>query len=140
MINNMIISELVHPDILKHNNEHTCWEFLDPKLLMFIEFIGLKFGRIIINNKQYTNSGLRYNFGSRGSAHMFGMAFDLKFLDTTVISVYTWIKENQELCYAMGLRRVEDTKFTPTWLHVDSFTFSIIKKTIKHFKFPVINC
>lgn len=120
MINNMKIKELVHPDILKHNGEDVCWKFLDPKMLTFIEFIGSRFGRIIINGKNYTNSGLRYNFGSRGSAHMFGMAFDLKFLDTTLEVVYKWIKDNQELCYLMGLRRVENIEATPTWLHIDS--------------------
>lgn len=122
MIKNMVIEELVHPDIYNKYKDKS-WEFLNPKMLNIIEVLGSTFGRIVINNwkngGKYKDSGLRTTFGSSGSAHRFGLGFDLKFLDTPNEKVYNYIVKHQELFYELGLRRVEDFKYTPTWLHID---------------------
>lgn len=122
-MSNLSTKELVHPDIYAKEGEEARGH-IDPKLLKVAEFLGKKFGRIVVNNKHiggsYKDSGLRYNFGSLGSAHRFGMALDLKFLDSELEEVYSFIQDNQEQLYELGLRRVEKLEVTPGWLHIDT--------------------
>lgn len=126
MIDNMIIQELVTPEVYRDYGEKA-WDLLDPRILNVIQFLGSAFGRIVINNWHrkggYSNSGLRTTYGSKGSCHRYGMAFDLKFLDCDIKKVYNYIKAHQEELFVLGLRRVEHIDATPTWLHIDSKPF-----------------
>jgi hypothetical protein len=76
-----------------------------------------------LNGRIFRESGLRRSdtaTGAKMSQHKSGRAFDLKPRDTTVKAIYEWIIANQSEAYAMGIRRVEDIRDTPTWLHFDT--------------------
>lgn len=55
--------------------------------------------------------------GSRYSAHRLGKAADPKGNSKILMNL---IRDNPNKYYNIGLRRLEDIKLTPTWLHVDT--------------------
>ena len=119
------LAELVDPWFISQHSESEVWDLLDENALRAIDALRDKFGPLLINGRGYTESGLRRHFtntGAKFSQHKVGKAFDLKPLQkgVTVSMMYNWIIENQPEAYAMGIRRVEDHRFTPSWLHLDS--------------------
>lgn len=81
-------------------------------------------GQIIFKIERSTNyrkwSGLRTSrcsVGAKNSAHRQGKAFDMVGLSGFM---YDIVKENAEKFYNLGLRRMEDHRITPTWLHLDT--------------------
>jgi len=118
-----ILEELVNPKVISDYGNFG-WDLLDEGLLKVLDHLREVFGSCKVNDYVfgggYINSGLRVDWGSPTSAHREGMAFDLKFKKATVTEVYDYIIANQEMLYEMGLRRVENINFTPTWLHIDS--------------------
>lgn len=118
------LRELVDPHFLAMP-DHLVWAMLDDNALRAIDALRDKFGPLLINGAGYTESGLRRpdtKTGAKLSQHKSGRAFDIKPCDdhVTVGKMYAWILANQSQAYAMGIRRVEDIRFTPTWLHIDS--------------------
>lgn len=80
--------------------------------------------QIIFKIERSTNfrkwSGLRTsrcNVGAKNGAHYQGKAFDMAGLSGFM---YDIVKENAEKFYNLGLRRMEDYRITPTWLHLDT--------------------
>lgn len=70
------------------------------------------------NKKIRKNSGFRHidcKIGAKYSTHKTGIAIDPK--DSGVL--YNILVNNAQLFYDLGVRRVEDEKLTPGWLHVD---------------------
>lgn len=64
------------------------------------------------------NSGLRHincKIGAKHSTHKVGQAIDPKDKG----ELYKILVDNAKLFFALGVRRVEDEKLTPGWLHVD---------------------
>lgn len=124
------LTELVDPWFITHCKEDACWNMLDDNALRAIDALRDKFGPLLINGRGYAESGLRRpdtKTGAKFSMHKYfsarkAGAFDLKPLQkgVTVRMMYDWIMANQAEAYAMGIRRVEDIQYTPTWLHVDS--------------------
>lgn len=118
------LAELVDPWFLAMPEDQV-WDMLDENALRAIDALRDKFGPLLINGRGYTESGLRRSdtkTGAKFSMHKVGKAFDLKPLQkgVTVTMMFDWIMANKAEAYAMGIRRVEDIKYTPTWIHVDA--------------------
>lgn len=118
------LAELVDPHFLTMPEDEV-WAMLDENALRAIDALRDKFGPLLINGRGYTESGLRRSntkTGAKFSQHKVGKAFDIKPLQkgVTVRVMYDWIIANQTESYAMGIRRVEDIRFAPSWTHIDS--------------------
>ena len=101
-------------------------DLVDITIVNVAQHLREKFGRIDINNWYWNGtfqfSGFRpkkCKIGAKKSAHKIGKALDLKFKDTTPAEVEKYILDNQQFFYDMGLRRIESTQVTKTWLHID---------------------
>lgn len=66
--------------------------------------------------------------GASKSAHKLGKAIDPKGSGKTLMQI---VKDNKDEFYALGLRRLEDVKLTPTWLHMDTETRNERSNTIR---------
>jgi hypothetical protein len=82
---------------------------------------------VTINNYatggQYNESGLRSlttTTGAKRSAHKEGKAIDVKVKDMTAKEVYEFCLANSDTLYAMGIREIEDQRFTATWTHLST--------------------
>ena len=120
---NFDLRELVHPEIYKVVGDRS-FDFLNPLLPITIQALRDEFGPIVINDwlwdGEFVNSGLRYpmsQFGAKLSAHKFGTAADLKFLDADPIQVQAYIHSHPE--DYLYITRLEDANITKTWLHVE---------------------
>lgn len=70
----------------------------------------------------YQSSGFRSRFDETGAAysmHRLGLAADLKVRGMTPRQVLQVILANEAEFIALGLSRIEDLDFTPSWLHID---------------------
>jgi hypothetical protein len=100
---------------------------LDPKLFAIAQFIRTKTGKtVIINNwiggGRFRESGLRRADTKTGqplSMHKSGKAIDVKQLGMTGKAWRKFVEDNAKELYDLGVRRIEDEKLTPTWLHID---------------------
>lgn len=117
-----VLEELVHPAIVKWYGQEA-WQLLDTRMLIVLDYLRANLGKIIINNYlwggDYTNSGLRLDYGGSGSAHRFGCGYDIKAADHSPEEVHAFIQEHQQHLFILGLRRVEHLSATPTWTHLD---------------------
>lgn len=124
------IKELVSPVVFKHYGEFA-WSFFDENLLKDLDFLReLTQSPLIVNGYfrgcSYIESGLRCNIDSivAGknkpylSAHVLGRAFDIKSAKLNPKELYKFILDNQDKFKA--IKRMEDIKKTPTWVHIDS--------------------
>jgi hypothetical protein len=117
------LHELVPPDVLDVRGE-TAWELIDPSLLMALDGLRKRFGRITVNDwhwgGKYRESGYRTpetKTGARFSMHKAGKAADCKFADTTPQAVYEAILESpDDFPWITCLENIEKTV---GWLHVD---------------------
>lgn len=122
------IRELVHPDIYNHPAiGDRCKDFIHPNAKYTLDDLRERVGPITINDwlfgGQYVDSGLRLpdgNVGAALSAHRFGVAFDLKFSDTTPQDVFYEVLNNQRAFPFIS--RLESVDHTPTWLHIEICT------------------
>lgn len=57
--------------------------------------------------------------GAKASKHRFGEAGDLHVDGMTGAQMFKLVEDNAAEFYAMGVRRLEDPKYTKTWLHMD---------------------
>ncbi len=117
------LRELIAPTIYDRLG-NASWEFLHEDALRSLQALRDKFGVIVVNNWHtggaYRESGLRETDSRTGapkSAHKRGMAFDCKPAHTTVREMYDYVLDNQHEFPL--IRRIENIKATPTWLHVD---------------------
>lgn len=128
------IYELVNPRYLEVYTEEELWEMMQSPMLKVIDYIreNAETG-IVINSYHWDksssatkDSGLRYNYGSAGSAHRFSLAFDLHPTDITSEELYSWIIKHRKTLRKMGLTRIEAWEHTKPkkswqkgWVHVD---------------------
>jgi len=61
--------------------------------------------------------------GAPASAHKLGKGIDPKGPETELMQI---VRNNIKEFYALGLRRLEDIKITPGWLHMDTHTHNTI--------------
>lgn len=120
---NFKLKELVHPDLLSSIGDRAA-DFLHPMLPIVLQSLRDEFGLIIVNGRyhgiDFIDSGLRMpdgDVGARLSAHRFGCAADLKFLDADPEQVQHYINQNN-VVYP-HITRMENAAITKTWLHVE---------------------
>ncbi len=122
------LRELINDDIYNHPAiGDRAADFINANTAPSLEDMRSDFGPITINDWHtggaYKNSGLRAPnspVGAALSAHRFGTAFDLKFLEHKPISVYFKILNNQDR-YPF-ITRMENAERTVTWLHIEFST------------------
>lgn len=76
-------------------------------------------------------SGLRTNrctIGAKYSAHKKGLAIDLK---GNEIDLFKIVKTHAKEFYKLGVRRLEDIRITPGWLHIDLLERNTVKNSIR---------
>lgn len=56
--------------------------------------------------------------GAKTGAHYKGLAIDLKAPGKELFKI---VKDEAEYYYHLGVRRLEDIRITPTWLHIDTW-------------------
>jgi hypothetical protein len=105
------------------------WQiFIDKRIVEVAQRLRNQFGNITINDVYigggYNLSGFRpfdTKIGAKYSQHKFGRALDLKFLDQIEpSSVFAYILAHEKEFMNLGLTTIEDTSFTPSWLHIDA--------------------
>lgn len=87
--------------------------------------------RIEENKNIYKWSGLRTNrckIGAKHSAHRYGLAIDPK---GNEIELFKIVKQNAKAFYKLGVRRLEDIRITPGWLHIDLLERNTTLNTIR---------
>lgn len=90
--------------------------------------------RIELENKRgnvHIWSGIRTNrcsIGAKGSAHRLFKAFDPKGDEKQFFKI---VKENLQLFYDLGIRRLEDIKITKGWMHIDTLEKNTEKDSIR---------
>ena len=112
---------------------------VDPKIVIVAQWIRDQLGKpVTINNYatggKYKESGLRdvnTTTGAKRSAHKEGKAIDIKVKGMTAKEVFDWCLDHQMELYAMGIREIEDNKFTPTWTHLATRGNHLAIKIIK---------
>ena len=133
------IQELVSRSVYKKYGEK-CWEFIDDKLIITIDSLREFFEKpITINNWLWNGNleqrGLRTNIDeivlsktNSGkvyvSQHCLGKAVDFNVKGIESKDVFNIILQNKDKF--PYIRRIEDIKDTPTWVHID------IANTSKH--------
>lgn len=101
-------------------------QLLDPRGLIFIDYLRDMFGRATINNYMWGGdrewSGLR-TYGSpyysRYSQHPFGRAFDILFEEYSAVEVRMWLEDNVGRWQkATGVKSITLEEGVD-WVHVD---------------------
>lgn len=121
---NFSLSEFIDPVTYKRFGTASTW-FIDPTIVQVAQFIRTRFNKSVTINSwsskgQYKLSGFRpmtSTIGAKLSQHRFGRAVDIKIADLK--AVYEDILKNKYLYHKVGLRAVEDIKYTSTWIHLD---------------------
>lgn len=117
---------------------------LDKQLVKLLEVLREKYGKpLTVNNwwseyEKYKDNSDVLNYlinhktirkysgfrsmlcpiGAKFSAHKQGKGIDIK---GNPKDLFKLIEDNSQLFYDLGLRRLEDTKITTTWLHLDTW-------------------
>lgn len=100
--------------------------FLDEETVKLVQFFRERYGSTTVNN-WYQGGNLQFrgfrppncSVGGSYSQHKFGRGFDLNCAKATPDEIREDIMSNEELFLNMGLTRIEDGAFAPTWLHID---------------------
>lgn len=118
---NFYADEFLHP-------EETDINKIDLRLIEVAQWLRDTLGKsITINNYatggQYKESGLRSQTtttGAKKSAHKEGKAIDIKVSGMTAKDVYEFCLKNSDTLYEMGIREIEDGRYTPSWTHLST--------------------
>jgi len=124
------IYELVDPDTYGLRGERA-WELLDNRLLITLDALRVKFGKMTINNYKFGGerkwSGLRTPdspWYSTYSQHTYGRAADIIFEDYTADQIRKQILDNPDSpAYDYITAMEEDT----SWVHIDMRNTTRIK-------------
>ena len=100
--------------------------FLDEETVKLVQLFRERYGSTTVNN-WYQGGNLQFrgfrppncSVGGSYSQHKFGRGFDLNCAKATPDEIREDIMSNEELFLNMGLTRIEDGAFAPTWLHID---------------------
>lgn len=104
------------------------FNLVDPKIVIVAQWIRDTIGKsVTINNYatggQYKESGLRSlttSTGAKKSAHKEGKAIDIKVAGMTAKDVYDWCLNHQMELYSLGIREIEDQRWTASWVHLST--------------------
>lgn len=121
-------SEFVPPEIFKHFGPLKSWWFINERVVLINAQLKNDFGgkRVIVNNwrgggvRKY--SGFRpanCEVGAENSQHRLGNASDTIIEGYTADEVRGYILKHKQRYMELGLTRLEDEKFAPTWCHLD---------------------
>lgn len=108
-----------------------CWEFLNPKIISFINILREDLGKPITINDwlwggQFQQRGLRANKDPMVvskkdfylSQHCLGNALDFNVKGMTTKEVQEYIVKNYDK-YKNYITRMESLESSPTWVHID---------------------
>lgn len=120
------IQEFVPPSIYNYWGERSKY-FLDPKIVVFADFIRDFFNKPVTINNWYSGGNLSLRgfrppdttTGGKLSQHKFGRAIDVNVEGITPQEVYDRAIKNEMLFRGAGLTTMEDINDTPTWTHFD---------------------
>jgi len=123
--NNFYLDEFINPETYQ-KFEASSQRYIRPEVIKIAQFLREYLETpITINNwfdgGQYKESGLRdfnTSTGAKYSAHKFGAAIDVK-TSLKPSELVKKIIDNEEMFMLTGLTRIEDTKFTSSWVHLD---------------------
>lgn len=109
------------------------WHFIDPQIKNALFKLRKRYDCPMFVNDWYwgggnDSRGYRDPYDRDGallSQHKLGKAFDISARDFSAEEIFEDIKNNQELMYSFGIRRMENVEFTPTWIHIDCKPTSI---------------
>ena len=113
--------EFLHPDETDINK-------IDLRLIEVAQWLRDTLAKpVTINNYatggQYKESGLRSlttTTGAKKSAHKEGKAIDIKVKGKTAKDVYEFCLKHSDVLYSMGIREIEDSRYTATWTHIST--------------------
>ena len=112
------IAQLLRYHYMKPVYINNWWSYyIEKKEDWSVEYI---IKRIESGKSLHKWSGLRTDrttIGSSLSAHRNGQAIDPK---GNEIEFFKIVKQNAEVFYSLGVRRLEDITITPGWLHIDT--------------------
>lgn len=100
---------------------------IDERIINIASYIREHTGRAVIVNTymwggRFSQRGYRHgwsNVGTNKSMHRVGKALDFNVAGWSTAQVHAFIKTNEAHLYRLGVRRVENAAFTPTWTHID---------------------
>lgn len=115
------------------------FNLLDPKIIIVAQWLRDTLGKsVTINNwatgGQYKESGLRSlttTTGAKKSAHKEGKAIDIKVKGMTAKQVYDWCLLHKDELYSLGIREIEDQRYTSSWVHLGTRGNHLAIKIIK---------
>lgn len=117
------IWELVSKEVYEERGEKA-WQLLDVRMLMVIDLLRQKYGKITINDWKWggknQSRGLRTpssKYYRKYSQHTYGRAFDLIFHDITAEEVRQDILKNPESKLYKYITSFEENT---SWLHIDT--------------------
>lgn len=126
-----------------YQDEFVCqvgdFQKVDTKIVLVAQWIREQLGKSVTINDWATGGSYRYSglrpldcpIGAKKSAHKEGKAIDIKVKGMTAKEVYDWCLSKQMELYAMGVREIEDNKYTPTWTHLSTRGNHLAIKIIK---------
>ena len=142
------LTELVPKEVYdfytEHLHEDLAWQLFDENLLKAIDWMRERYGSAVINNWKaggaFKQSGLRTKKGgyySKGSMHSVGKAADIKFSKITPQQVEADLRAMMERGEPIPFfTRLEDTRYTTTWVHIDTKPVSNLEDGKIHIFIP----
>jgi hypothetical protein len=129
------IQEFMPANFVKEMGEERCWWYIRPEIVAVADLLRERLGkRVLINtwaaggtNQFRGFRPLWCRIGADYSQHRLGCAIDVEVPGLSPVEVLAFIRKNSKPFIDLGLSTVEDTAFTPTWLHLD-----IRPRTVRH--------
>lgn len=132
--------EFVPKDLYKKLGDRSM-RYINPKLVIIVDYLREKYGRSITINNWYLGGKLQYRgfrpfitlIGSYMSDHKYGNALDFNVNGMSSDEVWDSITgELYKELLELGLTAVEDKAFTTTWTHISVADF-------EYYDLPTIN-
>jgi hypothetical protein len=131
------IQEFMPPAFVKEMGEERCWWFIRPEIVAVADTLRQRLGRKVLINTWAAGGTTQFRgfrplwckIGGDYSQHRMGCAIDVEVPGMPPAEVLAYLRKNAvgHGYIDLGLSTVEDTDFTPTWLHLD-----IRPRTVRH--------
>lgn len=120
------VTEFVPPEIYKMFGAQA-WMFIDERIVLINKQLKQDFNAPVIINNWAAGGVRRYSgyrpitckTGGDNSQHRHGRASDTLITGYTSDEVRAHILKHKAKYMSLGLSRMEDAKFAPTWAHID---------------------